>query len=127
MLGEAFNVSEEAASKINAAKSEGRRVVAVGTTVVRTLETIGRSGKVAAGRGESELFIYPGFEFKIVNALMTNFHLPDSTPLLLANAFAGYRRQTPTGHPFVLRDAYLDAIREGYRFYSYGDAMLILP
>jgi S-adenosylmethionine:tRNA ribosyltransferase-isomerase len=125
MLPERYEIAQKVAAKINAAIAEGRRIVAVGTTVVRTLETAGSGGQVLAGSGSSDLFIYPGFAFKIVGALMTNFHLPDSTPLLLANAFAQWRQAKQAASPFVLKDAYQAAVREGYRFYSYGDAMLI--
>ncbi len=116
---EAFDVSPDAASAINAAAVERRRVVAVGTTTTRALETLGarEDGRVAAGPGTSDLFIRPGHRFTVVGGLLTNFHLPRSSLLMLVCAFAG-------------RDAVLDAYREavgrGYRFYSYGDAMLIL-
>lgn len=132
MLPESYAVSAEAASQLAQARADGRRVMAVGTTVVRALESIGQEkGPFKAGRGETNLFIYPGYRFNAVDALVTNFHLPDSTPLLLANAFYAYKRgqtSTSTGGlpPFALRRAYEEAIREGYRFYSYGDAMLIL-
>ncbi len=117
MHGERFSISEEAAAKINAAVEKGRRVVAVGTTTVRTLEFAAReTGRVQAGSGEAELFIYPGFRFKVVGALLTNFHLPKSTLLMLVSAFAG--------REMVLK-AYEHAVRERYRFYSYGDCMLI--
>jgi S-adenosylmethionine:tRNA ribosyltransferase-isomerase len=108
---ERYEISEEAAEAIRRAD----RIVAVGTTVVRTLESaaIGK-GEVRAGSGSTELFITPGFRFQVVNALLTNFHLPRSTLLMLVSAFAGRER--------VLA-AYEEAVREGYRFYSYGDAM----
>ncbi len=90
MLPETYEVSEGVAKALNAARQEKRRVIAVGTTVVRTLESVSDSGgQFQPGRGESSLFIYPGYHFKAVDALITNFHLPDSTPLLLANAFHG--------------------------------------
>lgn len=107
---ERYEVSPEAWDAVRSA----RRVVAVGTTCVRTLETVARTGKLS---GESDLFIYPGFEFRVVGALLTNFHLPRGTPLVLACAFAGREN--------VLA-AYQEAIRERYRFFSYGDAMLIV-
>ncbi len=117
MHGERFSISEEAAAKINAAAEKGHRVVAVGTTTVRTLEFAAReTGRVQAGSGEAELFIYPGFRFKLVGALLTNFHLPKSTLLMLVSAFAG--------RELVLK-AYEHAVRERYRFYSYGDCMFI--
>lgn len=122
MLPETYKVSDETVQELNRARRESRRIVAVGTTVVRTLETLcDSSGMFRSGGGESDLFIYPGYSFKAVDALITNFHLPDSTPLLLACAFFGGNRS----HPFSLKFAYAAAIREQYRFYSYGDAMLI--
>jgi len=140
---EAYSISEEAAGKIGRARSEKRRVVAVGTTTVRTLEYAARQsgdphpsassgqafsrterprnrtrgeGEVRAGTGEANLFIYPGYKFQVVGALLTNFHLPQSTLLMLACAFAGRVN--------VLR-AYEHAVRERYRFYSYGDCMFL--
>jgi len=114
MHAESFSISDEAAKKINAAG----RIVAVGTTTVRTLEFAARGTKeIAPQSGEVDLFIYPPFEFRVVDALLTNFHLPKSTLLMLVSAFAG--------REFVLR-AYAEAIRERCRFYSYGDCMLIL-
>jgi S-adenosylmethionine:tRNA ribosyltransferase-isomerase len=123
MHSESFSISEDAAAKIDNAK----RVVAVGTTTIRVLETAARKSrmqnafkfagpKIAAAKGETDLFIYPPFEFHVVDALLTNFHLPRSTLLMLVSAFAG--------REFLLR-AYAEAIRERYRFYSYGDCMLI--
>jgi S-adenosylmethionine:tRNA ribosyltransferase-isomerase len=109
---ERYEVSEETAEAIRRTRESGGRIVAVGTTVVRTLESSGGE----AGRGSTELFITPGFPFRIVDVLLTNFHLPRSTLLMLVSAFAGRER--------VLA-AYEEAIREGYRFYSYGDAMLV--
>jgi S-adenosylmethionine:tRNA ribosyltransferase-isomerase len=117
MEEEVFEISEESAEKINKAKEEGRRVIAVGTTVVRTLESAKENGKVKAGRQVTSLFIYPGYEFKIVDALITNFHLPASTPLLLTCAFAGKE---------LIFKAYEEAKRMGYRFLSLGDAMFII-
>ena len=112
-----FSISEDAASRINRALDAGRRVVAVGTTTVRTLEFAAReTGRVQAGSGEADLFIYPGFRFRVVGALLTNFHLPKSTLLMLVSAFAG--------RELVLK-AYEHAVRERYRFYSYGDCMFI--
>lgn len=116
---ESYEISPQAAQAINAAKEQGRRVVAVGTTTVRTLEYAAqqaRKDRVQPGRGEADLFIYPGFRFRIVDALLTNFHLPQSTLLMLVCAFAG--------RDFVLR-AYRHAIQLGYRFYSYGDCMFM--
>jgi S-adenosylmethionine:tRNA ribosyltransferase-isomerase len=114
-----YEIPAEAARAINLAKAEGRRVVAVGTTTVRTLEYAAeRTGgnHVEAGRGEADAFIYPGYRFRIVDALLTNFHLPQSTLLMLVCALGGKE--------FVM-DAYRHAVGAGYRFYSYGDCMFI--
>ncbi|MDU0825953.1 MAG: tRNA preQ1(34) S-adenosylmethionine ribosyltransferase-isomerase QueA [Negativicoccus succinicivorans] len=116
MHSETYNVSEETARLINEAKCAGRRIVAVGTTSVRTLESAGQSGVVKAGRDATELFIYPGYEFKIVDAMVTNFHLPQSTLLMMISAFAG--------KDHVLA-AYREAVAAKYRFFSFGDAMWI--
>jgi S-adenosylmethionine:tRNA ribosyltransferase-isomerase len=114
---EAYCISAEAASAINHALDIGRRVVAVGTTTVRTLEySAAQSGRVTAGNGEADIFIYPGFEFRVAGALLTNFHLPQSTLLMLVCAFAGQQR---------VLDAYHHAVAERYRFYSYGDCMFV--
>ncbi len=118
MFEEEFELSPEAASKINEAKLAGRRVIACGTTVVRTLESSAvKKGEVKPQRGATRLFVYPPYEFKIVDGLITNFHLPKSSLLLLVGAFLGYDK---------MRAAYDEAVRERYKFYSYGDAMLIL-
>lgn len=117
MLPEQYSVSDEAASAINRAKSERRRVIAVGTTSVRTLETVASdNGMIEPRSGASELFIYPEYGFKVVDAIITNFHLPKSTLLMLVSAFAGRQR---------ILSAYRAAVQEQYRFYSYGDAMFI--
>lgn len=117
MSAEWFDISEETAQCLNAAKAEGRRVVAVGTTSVRTLESaVDEAGKIRPGPGETSLFITPGFRFTMVDALLTNFHLPRTTLLMLVSAFTGQDQ---------LRAAYAEAITARYRFYSYGDAMLI--
>ena len=114
---ERFEISGDAADAINKTRAEGGRVVAVGTTCVRTLEyASGNDGKVAAGSAQCDLFIYPGYRFKTVDAMITNFHLPKSTLLMLVSAFAGRER---------VLSAYMEAIHKGYRFYSYGDAMFI--
>jgi S-adenosylmethionine:tRNA ribosyltransferase-isomerase len=114
MHAERFSISPAAAQKIGHAK----RVAAVGTTTVRVLESARRQdGKLVAQTGSTDIFIYPPFEFRVVDFLLTNFHLPRSTLVMLVSAFAG--------REFVLR-AYEQAIRERYRFYSYGDCMLIL-
>ncbi len=117
MAAERFSVPAPTAAAIDRARDRGGRVVAVGTTVVRTLETAALAGgRVAPGGGRSELFIRPGHRFRVVDLLLTNFHLPRSTLLLLVCAFAGRER--------VLA-AYREAVAAGYRFYSYGDAMLV--
>ena len=113
---EYYDVDEAASKKIMETRKNGGRVVAVGTTVVRSLESAAKDGVVLASRGETNLFITPGYRFQCVDALLTNFHLPESTLLMLVSAFAGYQRTM---------FAYKHAIREGYRFYSYGDAMFI--
>jgi len=117
--GECYEISDATASAINRALDTGRRVIAVGTTTTRTLEAVGAAngGRVAPGAGTTNLFIYPGFVFGIIAGLVTNFHLPRSSLLMLVSAFAGRER--------VLA-AYEAAIAAQYRFYSYGDAMLIL-
>ena len=116
---EAFVVSDEAADALTRARQEGRRIIAVGTTTTRVLESLelAADGSVAPTRGETDLFIRPGHPFRMVDGLITNFHLPQSSLLVLVAAFAGRER---------ILDAYRDAVRRGYRFYSYGDAMLIL-
>jgi S-adenosylmethionine:tRNA ribosyltransferase-isomerase len=114
---ESYVISNEAAERINRALDAGRRIVAVGTTTVRTLEySAGRSGRVEAGCGEADIFIYPGYRFRVVGALLTNFHLPQSTLLMLVCALGGRER---------VLEAYQHAVREKYRFYSYGDCMLV--
>ncbi len=117
MTAEWFDVSETTAKCLNAAKAEGRRIVAVGTTSVRTLESaVTEAGDIQPGQHETRLFITPGFRFMMVDALLTNFHLPRTTLLMLVSAFTGLDR---------LRAAYGTAVDARYRFYSYGDAMLI--
>ena len=113
---EAFTISENAARQVNRALEQKRRVVAVGTTTVRTLEYAALQGDIAAQTGEADIFIYPGFQFRIVGALLTNFHLPKSTLLMLVSAFAGREN--------ILK-AYEHAVREQYRFFSYGDCMFV--
>ena len=118
MHPERFSISVEAAERITRARSEGRRIIAVGTTSVRSLETSARDdGNVRAGEGSSDLFIYPGYRFRVVDGMITNFHLPKSTLLILVAAFAGRDN---------VLNAYRTAIGQRYRFYSYGDAMLII-
>ena len=119
MVAERFEITESAASAINRALEGGRRVIAVGTTSVRALEHVAgeNDGRLVATRGETELFILPGFKLRVARALLTNFHLPCSTLLMLVSAFAG--------RDFIRR-AYQHAVAERYRFYSFGDCMLIL-
>ena len=116
MHSEYATVSIPICDTIKSVKKNGGRVIAVGTTCVRALETAALSGEIQAFNGETEIFIYPGFNFKVVDGLITNFHLPRSTLLMLVSAFAGYTKTM---------QAYQHAIREKYRFYSYGDAMFI--
>ena len=116
MHTEAYHVDQNTADRINKAKEEGRKIVAIGTTSVRTLESAGKTGKVVAGSGNTNLFIKPGFEFRIVDQLVTNFHTPESTLLVLVSAFAGREN--------ILR-AYRHAVEEKYRFFSYGDATFL--
>jgi S-adenosylmethionine:tRNA ribosyltransferase-isomerase len=116
MEEEEYTVPEETSDAVNRALAEGRRVIAVGTTSARTLESAFRDGRVWPGEARTRLFIYPGYEFKAIRAIVTNFHLPKSTLLMLICAFAG-RDKTLS--------AYKEAVRAGYRFYSYGDAMFI--
>jgi S-adenosylmethionine:tRNA ribosyltransferase-isomerase len=122
---ESFHISGAVAAQINQALEQKRRIVAVGTTTVRTLEHVARqntasdsagTARISAGSGEAEIFIYPGFEFRVVGALLTNFHLPQSTLLMLVAAFSGREN--------VLR-AYEHAVQEKYRFFSYGDCMFV--
>lgn len=116
---ERFEIPDPTARAINCALKEGRRVVAVGTTTTRALEAVAAThgGELVAGEGSTDLFIFPGFTFRVIKGLLTNFHLPQSSLLMLVSAFGGYHR---------VREAYASAIAERYRFYSYGDAMLIL-
>ena len=118
MHTEYYSVSEDAANLINRTKSNGKRVIAVGTTVARCLETMGdTNGRIAPGSGWTDIFIFPGYQFRILDGLATNFHLPRSTLLMLVSALAGRDR---------ILDAYRTAVEMKYRFFSYGDAMLIL-
>jgi len=114
---ECYSIPDATTEEIRSAKARGSRVIAVGTTTTRTLEYASDSdGNVPAGSGEADIFIFPGYRFKVVDALITNFHLPESTLLMLVSAFAG--------HEYALA-AYREAVSRGFRFYSYGDAMLI--
>jgi len=116
MHEESYQVPENSAASINAALSGGRRVIAVGTTSLRTLEAACVNGQVAAGPGRTSIFIYPGYQFQVISGLLTNFHLPQSTLLMLVSALAGRER---------IMAAYAHASKKEYRFYSYGDAMFI--
>ena len=113
---EYLEVDAATCDRITATRERGGRVVAVGTTVVRSLETAARDGQLKPFKGETNLFITPGYRFRCVDAMLTNFHLPESTLLMLVCAFAGYPR---------MMAAYQHAVDAGYRFYSYGDAMYI--
>lgn len=116
MHKEFYQVSQSCVDAVRQAKARGGRVVAIGTTAVRALESASASGKLLAGCGDTRLFITPGYAFKTVDALLTNFHLPESTLLMLISAFAGYD---------AVMNAYRHAIEQRYRFFSYGDAMAI--
>ncbi|GFI48991.1 S-adenosylmethionine:tRNA ribosyltransferase-isomerase [Lachnospiraceae bacterium] len=117
MHSEFYQINEEAAEKINRAKENGKRVICVGTTSCRTVESAaGEDGRIRACSGWTEIFIYPGYQFKVLDCLITNFHLPESTLIMLVSALAG--REQVLG-------AYEEAVRERYRFFSFGDAMLI--
>ncbi|PKM43490.1 MAG: tRNA preQ1(34) S-adenosylmethionine ribosyltransferase-isomerase QueA [Gammaproteobacteria bacterium HGW-Gammaproteobacteria-1] len=118
MHHEYLEVPPETCAAIAAARARGGRVVAVGTTVVRSLESAARGGALAPFAGETDIFIHPGYEFRVVDALLTNFHLPESTLLMLVCAFAGYDN---------VMAAYRHAVAQRYRFFSYGDAMFVLP
>ncbi len=118
MHSEHYYVSEESAELINRTKQNGGRVICVGTTSCRTVESVAKEyGEMKACSGDTEIFIYPGFEFKVMDGLITNFHLPESTLIMLVSAFAGYDN---------VMNAYKTAVEERYRFFSFGDAMLIL-
>ncbi|MGK5085072.1 tRNA preQ1(34) S-adenosylmethionine ribosyltransferase-isomerase QueA [Bdellovibrionota bacterium FG-1] len=119
MHDERYEILPNTAERVNDAKKTGHRIVAIGTTSVRTLESAADpdTGKVRSGVGRTAIFIYPGFQFKVVDRMLTNFHLPQSTLLMLVSAFAGRE---------LVLEAYRAAVREKYRFFSYGDAMLIL-
>ena len=117
MHSEKISISQNTVDKIVATKNRGGRIIAIGTTVVRGLESAVVNGKLTSYEGETDIFIYPGYKFKVVDVLLTNFHLPESTLLMLVCAFGGKDN--------ILK-AYHHAIREKYRFYSYGDAMLIM-
>ncbi len=116
MHPEYFRIDARACAQVNAARAAGRRVIAVGTTVVRALESAARGGRLQPFEGETDIFIYPGHRFQTVDGLVTNFHLPESTLLMLVCAFGGRA---------AVLDAYRHAVRQNYRFYSYGDAMFL--
>ncbi len=118
MHAEWGRVSATAASEIAATRAAGGRIIPVGTTALRLIETAARGGEIAAWEGDTDIFIYPGFEFHVTDALMTNFHLPKSTLLMLVSALMGQDR---------IARVYDHAVREGYRFFSYGDASLLIP
>lgn len=117
MHREFYSVSQEAAAAVNKAKAEGRRIIAVGTTAVRTLESAGADGVLKAGGNWTSIFIYPGYEYRFVDALITNFHLPQSTLLMLVSALSSRK---------IMLDTYKVAVEEKYRFFSFGDAMFIV-
>lgn len=117
MHSEFYQVTQDAANTINSTKQAGGRVICVGTTSCRTVESAASDdGRVVAGSGDTEIFIYPGYQFKVLDNLITNFHLPESTLIMLVSALAGRER---------VLDAYQEAVRERYRFFSFGDAMFI--
>jgi S-adenosylmethionine:tRNA ribosyltransferase-isomerase len=118
MHEEFYHLASDTAARINQTRGAGGRIICIGTTATRTIETMAAAdGTVQAGEGFTDLYIYPGYKFKAVDALITNFHLPRSSLLLLVSALAGQE---------LIQSAYAEAIRERYRFYSYGDAMLIV-
>lgn len=116
MHSEIYDIPQSTVDAVAAARARGGRVVAIGTTSVRALESAARSGELTAGRGETDIFITPGYRFRVVDRLLTNFHLPKSTLLMLVSAFAGYDQ---------IFQAYRHAVEKEYRFFSYGDAMLL--
>lgn len=116
MHAEYIEVTQEVCEKVMATKARGKRVIAVGTTTVRCLETAAANGLIKAYQGDTQIFIYPGYKFQLVDALITNFHLPQSTLLMLVCSFAGYANTM---------QAYQEAVKQKYRFFSYGDAMWI--
>ena len=118
MHTEHYYIKERDAKKINKAKESGHRIIAVGTTSCRVLETVAdENGKVNATEGDTQIFIYPGYKFKILDGLITNFHLPESTLLMLVSALAGKEN---------IMNAYNEAVKEKYRFFSFGDSCLLL-
>ena len=118
MHSEWLNVGAELCAQIAATRLRGGRVIAVGTTVVRALESASQDGEVKPFAGDTQIFIFPGYRIRSVDVLLTNFHLPESTLLMLVSAFAGKQR---------IFDAYRHAVQQRYRFFSYGDAMMLFP
>ena len=116
MHREWYTIEKETAQKVNEAKEEGRRIIAVGTTSVRTLESAGQTGRVEAGSRWTQLYIYPGYQWQVVDAIVTNFHLPESTLIMMMASFAGREH---------ILAAYEEAVRQKYRFFSFGDAMFL--
>ncbi|MDD4947563.1 MAG: S-adenosylmethionine:tRNA ribosyltransferase-isomerase, partial [Gallionella sp.] len=116
MHSERYHIPEATVEAVAQAQASGGRVVAVGTTSLRALESAAQAGQLQAGGGETRIFITPGYRFRVVDVLLTNFHLPKSTLLMLVSAFGGMAQ---------MRQAYRHAVKQGYRFFSYGDAMLI--
>lgn len=116
MHAEWIRVSQDVVDAVAQTRARGGRVIAVGTTAVRCLETASQSGTLSAFEGDTRIFIYPGYHFQVVDALVTNFHLPESTLMMLVSAFSGHRE---------IMQAYASAVEEGYRFFSYGDAMFL--
>jgi S-adenosylmethionine:tRNA ribosyltransferase-isomerase len=116
MHSELYSVADETVQKIEACRARGGKVLAVGTTTLRALESAARGGQLKSGAGDTDIFITPGFQFNVVDRLLTNFHLPKTTLLMLVSAFAGFEN---------MRAAYTHAVEQRYRFFSYGDAMLI--
>ena len=116
MHSEHYHIPAETAELINKTKSEGGRVICVGTTSCRTVESAAQNGEICECSGDTSIFIYPGYKFKCMDAIITNFHLPESTLIMLVSAFAGYENTM---------NAYKIAVEEEYRFFSFGDAMFI--
>lgn len=116
MHREWYTIEKETAQKVNEAKEEGRRIIAVGTTSVRTLESAGQTGRVEAGSSWTQLYIYPGYQWQVVDAIVTNFHLPESTLIMMMASFAGREH---------ILAAYEEAVRQKYRFFSFGDSMFL--
>jgi S-adenosylmethionine:tRNA ribosyltransferase-isomerase len=116
MHSEIFEINQSTVDKINQTKANGGRIIAIGTTTVRVLESSLKNGKLIAQQGETNIFIYPGYQFQIIDSLITNFHLPKSSLLMLVSALIGHTK---------MMEIYQHAIKEHYRFFSYGDAMLL--